>query len=323
MKQLLRIKFSDFWKGFDVFDNFILQTLQKHYRVEFSENPDVLIYSSFGINFLKYDCHRIYYTCENYRPDFNECDLALSFDYPDYGGKNIRLPFYVGFWEGNIRELLKPKDPELILRNKNKFCGMVVSNHRGNERNTFFQKLHRRKPVESGGMLYNNVGGIIKDKIGFLSGCKFSLTFENSSYPGYTTEKIYDAMRADSVPVYWGNPDVGTDFNPQSFINVHDYQCFDDAIDHLLEIDRDDSLYLSMLSQPFLPNNTLQEHQDQEEILKKMVTAIDLFNGSIPVAQDLEKAKIIKRKYSVKVFRYAIKDYWKYNIRQIKKAVMG
>lgn len=42
---------------------------------------------------------------------------------------------------------------------------------------------------------------------------RFNLVVENCRFPGYITEKIFDAFLAGCVPVYWGAPDV-TDFIP-------------------------------------------------------------------------------------------------------------
>jgi hypothetical protein len=32
----------------------------------------------------------------------------------------------------------------------------------------------------------------------------FTLTFENTDYPGYVTEKLFHALSAGSIPLYWG-----------------------------------------------------------------------------------------------------------------------
>ena len=61
----------------------------------------------------------------------------------------------------------------------------------------FFQRLSRRKRVDSGGRAFNNIGGPIPAgspaKLDFLRAYKFNLAFENASLPGYTTEKIVEA----------------------------------------------------------------------------------------------------------------------------------
>ena len=48
--------------------------------------------------------------------------------------------------------------------------------------------------------------------------------FENTYAPGYTTEKIMDAFASGCVPIYYGDPLVVQDFNPDSFINAHDFK---------------------------------------------------------------------------------------------------
>jgi hypothetical protein len=62
-----------------------------------------------------------------------------------------------------------------------------------------------------------------KEKIEFLRKCKFAIAFENSSAPGYNTEKLTHAIEADCLPIYWGDTQVGRSYNTQRFINAHDF----------------------------------------------------------------------------------------------------
>ena len=57
----------------------------------------------------------------------------------------------------------------------------------------------------------------------FLSEYKFTIAFENYVYPGYQTEKLYDAMLCKSLPIYCGDPNIGEVFNTKSFLNAADY----------------------------------------------------------------------------------------------------
>lgn len=50
--------------------------------------------------------------------------------------------------------------------------------------------------------------GSVADKIQAISQAKFVLAYENAIANGYISEKIFDAMKAGSVPVYFGAPDV-------------------------------------------------------------------------------------------------------------------
>ena len=118
---------------------------------------------------------------------------------------------------------------------KTRFCNFVYSNPRCRYRNRFFHKLSRYRHVDAAGRLYNNLGSGSdgpNDKTELLASCKFTIAFENASYPGYTTEKIVHAMLAHSLPIYWGNPCVERDFNTASFLNAHDFDSQEGADRH-------------------------------------------------------------------------------------------
>lgn len=46
------------------------------------------------------------------------------------------------------------------------------------------------------------------DKVETLGSYKFSLCLENTAFPGYITEKIFDCLVAGTIPVYLGAPDI-------------------------------------------------------------------------------------------------------------------
>jgi alpha(1,3/1,4) fucosyltransferase len=281
MKQKLKINFTDFWPRFNKTDNFFWNLLSKQYDLEISEQPDILFYSYFGREFLRYKCFRILFQGENARPDFNECDYAFCFDYLD-DPRNYRLPLYAMYADVNLLTL--PKDPELIARSKTRFCSFVVSNKYSVERISFFKKLSKYKQVDSGGKYLNNVGGPVQNKVDFIKDHKFTIAFENSSYPGYTTEKIFEPMLVNSIPLYWGNPLVGRDFNTKSFLNAHEYPDLDAFIEKIIEIDNNRNLYLDMLAQPYFVNNKINEYVKEENIRVWLDKIIEIMRHSKPVA---------------------------------------
>lgn len=251
-KKKIKIKFTDFWDVFDDNDNFIMDALKKNFEVELSEDPDFVFCSIFGRRHLKYDCAKIYYTGENIIPDFNLVDYALGFQDISFYDRYLRLPHYVLYPRACDLGLKKPtlSDEELLSR---KFCNYVVSNAVScTERGQIIDKLASYKSLDSGGRYRNNVGGPVADKIDFAKGYKFSIAVENSGARGYTTEKIMEAFASETVPIYWGNPDIVKEFNPQSFINVHDFASFDDMVEYVEKVDNDDELYLSMVKAPMV-----------------------------------------------------------------------
>jgi hypothetical protein len=68
--------------------------------------------------------------------------------------------------------------------------------------------------------------GPVDDKLATLKQYRFTFTMENTSAPGYVTEKIFDAIFAGSIPLYLGAPDI-TDYVPADcFIDLRKYRDF-------------------------------------------------------------------------------------------------
>lgn len=94
MNKVIKIKFVDFYAGFDKEHNEFIDVLSDFYNVVQCEDPDYIIYSGFGNDHLKYDCIRIFFTGECITPDFNECDYAIGFDRLTFGDRYARIPLY-------------------------------------------------------------------------------------------------------------------------------------------------------------------------------------------------------------------------------------
>ena len=271
-KKKIKIKFVDFWKHWNVEDNFIINCLKEKYDVEISEQPDYVFFSNFNPKFdhMKYNnCVKIFYTQENLCPDFNYADYAIGFDNIEFEDRYLQFPIYY------IPERYKESWDLMVLKHKNisdtmakrKFCSFVVSNRDGDKiRENFFRLLCKYKKVESGGRYLNNIGlpNGVPNKLDFEKEHKFSICFENSSHPGYVTEKLIEAFAAGTIPIYWGSPDVGKLFNSDSFINILDYSSLDEVLEKVKELDQDDVKYLEYLKQPaLLKDNNWDDKQNE------------------------------------------------------------
>ena len=269
----VKVMFTDKYRSFDLREAeqiFEWRMISKHWQPMLSDDPDFLFYSCFGQEHLKYNCIRIFYTPENIRPRFDRCDYAFSYDLP-ITQRNYRLPIYRRWPE--YKNLLRPRDPDKIAAQKRQFCAFMVSNPHAIERIDFFNRLSKYKKVDSGGGYLNNIGYRIErgsqNKLDWMRNYKFSITFENSCYPGYTTEKLMHALLADTIPIYWGNPLASLDFNPKAFINCHDYSSLDDVVELVREIDQNEALYKGYLSQPYLTNNVETDFCKEENIVAR------------------------------------------------------
>lgn len=72
---------------------------------------------------------------------------------------------------------------------------------------------------------------------------KFYLSLENSICPDYVTEKMFEALKHDIVPIVLGGADYERTFPPNSFINMMDFKNMSILADHLIALDKDAALY--------------------------------------------------------------------------------
>lgn len=277
----IKIKFTDWYQGFDPENNSFIRRLRKYYNVENSDNPDYVFYSTWGYEHLKYDCIKIFYTAEDISPDFNLCDYAIGFDDISFGDRYIRFSLFP-IQDAFPLAVEKHKFSQEDIDKKTEFCDYIVSNANGDPiRTEVFKKLSEYKKVDSGGRYLNNIGEPVKDKLEFQKKHKFSIAFENGAMKGYTTEKIIHPFAAKSIPIYWGNPDIAKDFNPKSFINYYDFNNLNDMIDYIIKVDNDDELYKSILREPIFVDGTVPERFTQEYFEKYLCHIFD---------QDLQNA---------------------------------
>jgi hypothetical protein len=281
MERILKIKLLCGDRVFDFYRKFLVRHLEKFGKPEFTDDPDFVFHVSHELGVLDFDCIRISFGAENYRPDFNISDYAIGFDHLDFGDRYVRYPLYL-LYDGLIDRAIvtRPfKEGEDLV--KRKFCSFLVSNgHAAEMRSRFYALLNEFKRVDSGGSYLNNIGYRVSEseRLSFQSGYKFTICFENSSTPGYLTEKIFYAFAARTIPIYWGDPAVsgsllnsGGGLNPESFVNILNFSNLRDAVEYVKWLDNDDGAYLKMLNQsPFI------EHSHKAYMDEKL---FDFFNG--------------------------------------------
>jgi alpha(1,3/1,4) fucosyltransferase len=269
----VRIDFCDFTPGFPKTDNFFYHLLRERFEVQICDSPDFLIFADLGQHVHRvHNCVKIHFCAEDFAPDFELCDYAFTCRQMD-DPRNLRLPYYALC---PPQALLKDQeDLEKVMAAKNKFCGFLAgyADKKTRVRNDFFRKLCRYKKVDSAGRALNNVGYRVPPgpaaKLEFLRPYKFNLAFENASVPGYTTEKIFEAMHARAMPIYWGNPGVSREFNPKSFLNYFDFPDEEALIEKIIELDQDDAKYLEYLRRPYFHHNQPNEFFSHERLLNQ------------------------------------------------------
>jgi hypothetical protein len=209
----------------------ILSPLASEYEFVESNDPEFVIFGPYGSAVPPAGGPvRVGYFCENLIPDMSVCDWAFGNRYEE----DVGDPRYVRIqWHGvDPVELVRPPvhDPARLLEGKTGFCNFIYANPVP-YRERFFRALSRYKRVDAPGRSMNNMASIDTDPTGdfwetkrrFLRSYKFTIAFENYSFPGYNTEKLLDPMLAGSLPVYFGNALIGRHFNTRSFLNGHEF----------------------------------------------------------------------------------------------------
>lgn len=256
----------DFHPSWNREHNVLSMLLRDHFPLLFApDRADFLFYGDHGSEHRR-DEHRrrikIYYTEENRLGHLEErtrrleeSDFALGPEYTTHP-RRLRLPPYVAYLLHSGRSLVRTKKPSAreALADKTKFCNFVYSNEHAPERIRLLEMLNKYKRVDSGGAVANNMGSLVRHKLSFIADYKFTIAFENSSYPGYVTEKLVEPLLERSLPIYWGSPLVADDFNPLCFIDAT-HADLEDVVEQVVAADRDDRLYLKYASEPPFPKN--------------------------------------------------------------------
>jgi len=250
-------------------ENYFLGVLQKKYEVIRDDTPDFLIFTHIGQRHRLYNCTKIFYSQEVYPPNWKECDYTIhSCWFP--GDRAFHLPIFA--FGRSPDPLLSPRGGINAFRRR--FCVFLAGYDDFSVRNRreLLQALGRYRKVDSFGKALNNTGIKADDgyhaKIALLSNYKFHVAFENKQRPGWCTEKLYDALAAGTVPIYWGDPRVEEYFNPQAFIQARNFRTWEALAEYVAYLDQNEDLYRKYLSAAPFPGSSAPEVFHEERVLK-------------------------------------------------------
>ena len=209
----MKVAFTDLWEPFDPSTNFyvdLLQSIGHTVEVVNPEDCEILFYSCYTQDHRKYKPKmKIYVTGENTRPNFDECDYSLTFDFDDYEGRNIRCPLWMlqldwfdkgGYTNPKFVSPLSHVETNPYPTEKEHFCSIVVNNFFP-ERKAMFDLMSRYRPIITVGKPWGNWIYGEDEKFNIISKAKFNICFENTKYPGYFTEKPIHARLARTIPI--------------------------------------------------------------------------------------------------------------------------
>jgi len=269
MKPVISLNFSDCSPQFE---NFFLPILEEKFTVRREERPDFLVYGLTGHRHRLYNCVKIYTHHETYLPNWKECDYAiLPVWSPD--PRQLHVPIFA--FDRSPAPLLRHEtDWNSISRSKTRFCALLSSyaDRTVARRIRFFEALNRRRKVDSAGRAVNNCGFVgipgHEAKLEFYRPYRFIISFENKERLGWTTEKMYDPLAVHAIPIFWGDHQASRYFNPDCFINAHDFASEKELVDYVLHVDETPELYQKYLRATPFHENRPPEEFSRDRILK-------------------------------------------------------
>lgn len=111
------------------------------------------------------------------------------------------------------------KDWRTADRRKTRMLSLIASKKKALKGHKLRHRIARR--LTETGKEADLIGGGYRpflDKSEGLAPYRYSVVIENSRQPGYFTEKLVDALLLETVPIYWGAPDIADFFNPDGMM---------------------------------------------------------------------------------------------------------
>lgn len=186
----------------------------------------------------------LYQTWENTcRYESYPADYTVSQDLGVAKDTHHRLPLWMAIldWshEGLYREKLKRFGSPITIKSlmtpigmkkwsvEKAYKGALITTHLKEPRSTLLEVTREVLAVDGFGPAFDksiadhNKSSFIKSDVYASYG--FALCPENSTYPGYYTEKIPEAYACGCLPITWADSHVAYDFNSKAIINLWDY----------------------------------------------------------------------------------------------------
>ena len=133
-------------------------------------------------------------------------------------------------------------------------------------------RLILRKKLYRGPKFYY---GISHNKYADLSSRKFNFCFENCLYPGYISEKIFDAIISGCIPVYWGDGAGALGQSKGAYIDAGEFPSIKKLIDFCDSLPAHAVVEMKAKGLKFLEGRgRLFTHESYADIVKAALVAV-------------------------------------------------
>ena len=171
------------------------------------ETEDIIPHAYAEAISLRHDVHKVY-----------SWDKDLCYRYPNFH----YYPFGSTFLTDDEQQLYdKCKDVSFLMSSKTYTKGHKLRHQIKNQYGEKIQNVKQSPPMDP--------------KINWLKDYRFSVIVENCRVRGYFSEKIIDCFRTGTIPIYWGDPDIGNTFNSEGILCFETLSELDNILDSATE----------------------------------------------------------------------------------------
>ena len=192
-------------------------------------------------------------------------DLGLGFDVFE-SDRYMRFPLWMIYMfepDSTQEDIIKRCDQlcHPVITGKDQFCALIARSDRNGIRTQIHHSLSNLGRVDCPSALLHNDDRLVEqyqdDKIAYLRHYQFNICPENSSSYGYTTEKLFEAVAAGCIPVYWGNECLDI-VNPSIVLSWSKGGDNQPLLDKMSCLMTDDGQYRDFISQDWLLPNAAE-----------------------------------------------------------------
>jgi hypothetical protein len=300
-KKIIKTNFEGFWPSFDPCKNSFFNFLIKNEFISMDKYfPDITIYSDdyAGKNNLK--SPRILLNVENRNFSDWNFKYTMSFKKPTNNNFFFQNFFYYPYFQDLASDYEGEEYLKLKWKNKNKHINFIYTNPKASVRNQYLKFLNENSiNVDSMGLYKNNTPYIEdsninkqSNKLIKISEYKYTVAFENSYHKNYISEKIWEPLCVNSIPIYYGGESVFKIFNKKKFIYVKNKFDFKKSLEKIREIDDSQDFYNNILHEPIFANDDIKQSFAYKILARKFYQFLE---EAVSDKNPKIKFKIIKR----------------------------
>ena len=254
-KSILYVNYVDMWEYFYWYEFDIYNILSQRYHVYISNTPKFLFYSSYGNEYKNYNCVKIFISDNEKIPNFNECNYGIGYQLVNITkNRYIQKPINVDYFKDNKTIYNISIEDNVNITAKN-FCGVIEAEYSEMLKN-FCAKLSKYKKVEEYKL------DEYEPEHEFLEKHKFAVI--NSGNYRSNLIRFNQAFKAGTIPIYLGDDPFMGVYNNKSFIWIRNEIEFEEKIEYIKEIDKNESLYKEIINERIIFNeNNYNEKKEK------------------------------------------------------------